>query len=63
VEVEAVEVLPDEPTAAQLPNAKPDETPQTYETLEAIEEAAQGGKVISILNLAQLVNQRTAHAY
>lgn len=33
-----------------------EETPKHYNTLQDIEEAAQGGKVISLFNLCQLVN-------
>ena len=33
-----------------------EETPKHYDNLQDIEAAAQGGKVISLFNLSQLVN-------
>jgi hypothetical protein len=38
------------------PEAQPDETPQNYSTLQDIREAANTGKVISLYNLYELVN-------
>ena len=35
-----------------------EETPQHYDNLQDMEEAAKGGKVISLLNMYELVNAK-----
>lgn len=35
-----------------------DETPQQYDNLQELEAAAKGGKVISLLNMYELINAK-----
>lgn len=53
---EITAALSSEETTKQEPEPIKEDQPQQYTNLQDIEEAAQGGKVISLFNLCQLVN-------
>lgn len=53
---EITAALSSEETTEQEPEPIKEDQPQQYTNLQDIEEAAQGGKVISLFNLCQLVN-------
>lgn len=53
---EITAALSSEETTEQQPEPIKEDQPQQYTNLQDIEEAAQGGKVISLFNLCQLVN-------